>query len=418
MGVNTMLERRRIVMICFTAGIFCVNLLFLAGCEFDSKESSFMKEQSALADIALAGESREARLAAAGRIDDERLLKKVFNETEYHDVRLAVAGRLTDEKYLTKIAVGDDSAAIRRAAVARINDQDALAKVASSDEYWDARRAAFSRVTGEEFLARIAMESKYYEIRLAAVQKVSDEELLAEIAVQDEMASIRRAALRRIGDENLRAKVAEDGGYRRIPRIDFDVRVDGDLTEWERMPYLFLGEEDSVFPEGRRGLWEGVEDLSAKIYTGWDEDNFYIAAAVRDDKHLNLNSGAMLWDGDSLQFALELLCGQELEPFNFGLALASDKVQAYQWRGPDIGLPDAGEYMVVRDDAKGKTFYEMKIPFERLNMEPHAKSSIFGFNVLVFDHDEGPRYNYWLHFSPGIAGGWDVEKFEKFVLWD
>lgn len=201
----------------------------------------------------------------------------------------------------------------------------------------------------------------------------------------------------------------------RIERVDFEVEIDGNLSDWEGRPYVFIGRAEDVYPESGRQLWNGPEDLSARIYLGWDSDNIYIAAYVIDDKHYNRNKGARIWDGDAFQFAFAPSV-KEMQPSNLGLALADEGLQAQRWEGEE-GLWGKSRYAVVRDEANSSTFYEAAIPLEAMGIAG-KKGTVFGFNAVVFEDDDGSGYDYWLQITPGIAGGQDFEAFKRFMLWD
>ncbi len=205
-----------------------------------------------------------------------------------------------------------------------------------------------------------------------------------------------------------------------IPHIGYSFEVDGDVSKWEGLPYIFLGERSDVASTitrmGAGELWDGPDDLSLRMFFGRDEENLYVFAAVRDDRHFNLQEGSRIWSGDSLQFALDPI-KEGIVPFNLGLALARGRVQAYQWAGSDAGLLQKSQYIVVRDDESSKTFYELKIPFESFGFDPAADEK-FRFNAVVFDDDDGTGFDYWMQLSPGIAGGWNPESFRIFVPGD
>jgi len=186
---------------------------------------------------------------------------------------------------------------------------------------------------------------------------------------------------------------------------DFDVKIDGNLSEWKNIPSIHIGTEDWL-----------LGGVSAEIYLVWDEDNIYLAAAVSDKGHFNTREGDAIWNGDSLQFAFDAPLS-EVHPFSLGVALASNKVQSSQWMGPDTKLFEKSEYTVVRDDKNNKTFYEIKIPFECLKMKAE-KRMVFVFNAVVFEDPDGTGQKYWVEITSGIAGGWNPDAFKRFVLWN
>lgn len=190
----------------------------------------------------------------------------------------------------------------------------------------------------------------------------------------------------------------------KVPALAFDVDVNGDLSEWRDVAYISIKPETD--DEGK--------DIRAVFRAGWCDANLYLAFSVDDQKHFNTRQGSALWDGDSVQFAIDP--GPDVEPFNLGVALASGEARSHQWMGPRSGVFEHGEYAVVRDEARKKTFYELRLPFEALKIEP-GRGRIFTFNAVVFDDDDGEGQDYWIQIAPGIAGGWNTESFVRFVLW-
>ncbi len=188
--------------------------------------------------------------------------------------------------------------------------------------------------------------------------------------------------------------------FEKVPFADLEITADGDLSEWENVPAISIGQADGI---------------SADIRLARDEDNIYISAEVVDEGHFNTREGISIWNGDCLQFSFAGAAGEE--PFNLGLALASGRLQSYQWMGPETGLFEKSVYNVVRDDVNDKTFYEIKIPLESLKIKAE-KGAIFRFNAVVFDDMDGAGYDYWIEITPGIAGGFDPGLFRGFILWD
>lgn len=211
-------------------------------------------------------------------------------------------------------------------------------------------------------------------------------------------------------------KVFDFNRLHRIYKIDFSSKADGDFSKWSGVEAIRLNRREDIFPVGARDRWGGGFDLSGDIFLGWDESSIHIAALVLDDKHVNIRFGSDIWDGDSLQYAL-VFREFEVAPLLLGLALTADGVEYYQWMGKDVGLFEAGEFQVVRDKENKTTFYEIMIPWESFGLIP-KQGVIFDFNAVIFDDDDGSGYDYWMQISPGIAGGWDPEKFKSFVIWE
>lgn len=155
--------------------------------------------------------------------------------------------------------------------------------------------------------------------------------------------------------------------------------VDADKKEY--MINLRTGDVDADM------FWQGPEDLSAKIYSKWDNKYFYLKIAVCDNIHSLNHKGLGMFDGDSIQVAFR----SSLETFHsknqsdykqFGFALANDGEKTFaQWKGKFSETP---EFRVVREGTS--TVYEAKIPWTELGVDPKP-GAMFELSVLVNDHD-------------------------------
>lgn len=77
--------------------------------------------------------------------------------------------------------------------------------------------------------------------------------------------------------------------------IDTPPKIDGDLSEYQGKPFLFLS--NISIPQN---LWRGPQDAGAMIWLSWDRDNLYIAGDVRDDI---LSPKGEPWQ-ESIQFSI------------------------------------------------------------------------------------------------------------------
>lgn len=59
------------------------------------------------------------------------------------------------------------------------------------------------------------------------------------------------------------------------------VTIDGKLDEWNLSDPIVIDQEAQVIRD--RQAWEGVQDLSCKVYLMWDETNLYLAVDVTED---------------------------------------------------------------------------------------------------------------------------------------
>lgn len=57
--------------------------------------------------------------------------------------------------------------------------------------------------------------------------------------------------------------------------------LDGTLDEWDKSSPIILDQESQIVRD--LSFWQGVQDLSAKFYVMWDEENLYLGAEITED---------------------------------------------------------------------------------------------------------------------------------------
>jgi len=201
-----------------------------------------------------------------------------------------------------------------------------------------------------------------------------------------------------------------------MSRLGQALRVDGALGEWTGKPSMVRRSLNQLFPEdrrrppGRQVLWQGPEDLGVKAWWGWDGEALCVAAEVTDDRHWNRQAGDMIWNGDALQVGIAISTNVH---WNLGLALTTNGVVLHQFAGSGDGLAKAAASAVVRDDAAKVTRYELRLPLAALGINP---SEAFGFNIMVFDDDDGNGSKYWFRLAPGMSYPFKTALYPRFVL--
>jgi len=191
--------------------------------------------------------------------------------------------------------------------------------------------------------------------------------------------------------------------------------IDGDITDddWQEADW----QEMDVYAGGARP--KGFEAKSAVL---WDDDFFYTAIEVDDATHAVpkgvVPDAGNLWNGDSPQHRVDLeydsltSSGDDIE---WGYALQDDKILTSVWSG--AANIDLIEVKIIRDDANGKTYYEVAAVLrivgkketlsEFINDEPEAK---IGYSDMVNANDGGARLG-WLEWSSGIGASKDANQF-------
>eukprot|EP00831_Metopus_contortus_P063439 TRINITY_DN5593_c0_g1_i5.p1 TRINITY_DN5593_c0_g1~~TRINITY_DN5593_c0_g1_i5.p1 ORF type:complete len:307 (+),score=50.65 TRINITY_DN5593_c0_g1_i5:933-1853(+) len=172
--------------------------------------------------------------------------------------------------------------------------------------------------------------------------------------------------------------------------------------------------------------WSGTNDLSADIFSSWDEDYLHLRFVVRDDVHKN--KFEQPWMGDSIQVAIDPknngaffdrkgdnIIGSD--HFEFGMALNDDGKIIYKHAfGKELCTPD--DYSVVRDEKAGTTTYSLRMPWKKLKVKPYS-GMVLGMSFVVFDDDDGTGQSYYGFIGGGITGalgGKNAALYKKFLL--
>ena len=220
-------------------------------------------------------------------------------------------------------------------------------------------------------------------------------------------------------------------GIRRMPRPP---EIDGELNDWwQGWTALDLKSPSYVLPiqQGpgiRPGRWTGAEDLSAKLYLGYDDVYLYFVLDVADLHMRPYDSEAENWVGDCLLIAIDPRNdgGETAHADDLLLTLAltlpkkkkegeDEEEQKKQQEEEERNRPE-GRYFVHRKEDKSGAVYEVAIPWTMLSekgaMIPPGgppKGLQFGMNVVLTDDDgerggkDGPRGAVKaLELSPGL----------------
>jgi len=204
--------------------------------------------------------------------------------------------------------------------------------------------------------------------------------------------------------------LAQDEEYE-ILKTNEPIKIDGNLEEWADVPGIYTEEW-----EDNGGTSKGPNDISLTFYLLWSEDALYFAAEVTDDEHLHENTGDSIWNGDSIQVAIDPTGKRPAGGFdgvsyeyNFGLDV-EDEVVLSRLFGDPGGWPkhlvdpfsNEGDLAIIRDDDKSKTYYELMIPAKHLAPAEFMADEEIGFGMICNDGDGA---------APGQAGwvGWGTQ---------
>ncbi|MFQ6096572.1 MAG: sugar-binding protein, partial [Armatimonadota bacterium] len=187
------------------------------------------------------------------------------------------------------------------------------------------------------------------------------------------------------------------------------VKVDGDLSEWERAQAVSLPVKErraEAYPD-----WKGLADLTARWWLAWDNRNLYFAADVTDDRFHQPRGDELMWQADCIQVAFDLKRDGSYDR-EYGFALSPGGPAVWCWYGPEA---DASKISLkVRRDA-GHVAYEAALPWNMLGVSQPREGLTTGFTMVVMDSDGGPREG-GLEWTPGIMLGKDASAFGVMAL--
>ncbi|MBN2300940.1 MAG: endo-1,4-beta-xylanase, partial [Lentisphaerae bacterium] len=178
-------------------------------------------------------------------------------------------------------------------------------------------------------------------------------------------------------------------------RFEKAPKIDGNLSDWnlDKRQSVFM--DTSYLPEtGKPGDWlrTAKEDISAEAWAGWDNDNFYIAVKVRDDKYIPAHQlPDWFWVDDCVEFFFDFdLFGDAEDEYMSGddfqiLSVAGTKdnpSKAVMTQGAFLGMKYTSK---ILEDGY---VMEYSIPFEQMSPVKPEKGVSFGFDIAIDDADE------------------------------
>ena len=168
-----------------------------------------------------------------------------------------------------------------------------------------------------------------------------------------------------------------DGGWTDFPVHDYAI------------PYLVFGKEN----------WKDSEDLSASFRVGWDKNNLYLAAKIRDNVYAQKASGADIFKGDSLEVLLDANVARDFyvqksdsDDFQLGISFGRPDVngvkEAWLWQPTNVaGSRTQVKIAATRNETEHLTRVEVVIPWSVFGVTPKSGMHL-GFAVSVSDNDD------------------------------
>jgi len=150
----------------------------------------------------------------------------------------------------------------------------------------------------------------------------------------------------------------------------------------------------------RRARPRGPNDVSMKVYAGWDDENFYLAIDVTDRTHRVMRKDNAEWIGDLLIIALD--CHNN-GGYGYGWGdyiLSQGLMDKPKEDRGDEDKPE-GEYSVKLKEDRSGVVYESAIPWSYLREIRPQVGVRFGFGITVTD-DDGEGVTKSMSWTPGL----------------
>ena len=208
-----------------------------------------------------------------------------------------------------------------------------------------------------------------------------------------------------------------------ICRAVQELKIDGDLKDWTGLEPLSLDQASQVFFYGKGSPWKGPEDLSAKIFTAWDKNSFYLAAIVKDNMAGSRYQSELMFKGDCIQVAFDPLdknsqtfAGSDVDVREFGFALAEEGPAVFCYRSPTgSGIVKDATVSIRYNQQNHCWYYEVALPWGILApLDPEHLPSC-GFNVIVNDND-GQGRKGWIQWTPGLGESKDASWYGDLIF--
>jgi len=205
---------------------------------------------------------------------------------------------------------------------------------------------------------------------------------------------------------------------RRVRAIHISQRpkIDGDLGDFIMLNPVVLGSNDYIKITSNSN---GDNDISAKFFFMWDNNNLYAGIIVKDDVSYNKEDPENIWKGDSVQMAFDADFDRTEGSYDndgdyeMGFAVVNGSTTTYRWVAPITAKSMKVEFAYKKSG--DETTYEIAIPFEQISPFAGRIGSMAGISFLVNDNDGSGREGF-IQFTNGIGLTKDPSQFGEIVL--
>ncbi len=179
-----------------------------------------------------------------------------------------------------------------------------------------------------------------------------------------------------------------------------DVKLDGSLDKWRDQPSIDLaafGRMACLTPD----LRETLQKFGGKVWIAWNEENFYLIAAIDDPVHVQKFP---VWQGDSLQFGVAFATPPDANTTVKFESAFNDRGQGWIFPSGPLGFDQQNlqKYSRLRmTRTENQSVYELMMPWKYIRFVKPS-DGMFRFSILANNNDDGRRMGY-LEWGGGIG---------------
>ena len=167
--------------------------------------------------------------------------------------------------------------------------------------------------------------------------------------------------------------------------------IDGDLSDWNlrAMTPAILDVEEQL--NSGQASWDNVDDLGAEFYLLWDDEYFYMAVIVTDDKLSQNKTGGSIWNADAVEVFFSTLNAvpPHDEHYQYGFDF---KEQTWNWCNMDSGGQSQIDYLHAASSLTPEGYIcEAAIEYGQMLSLDFSVGSTIGFHPVLDDTDNGDR---------------------------
>jgi len=236
---------------------------------------------------------------------------------------------------------------------------------------------------------------------------------------------------------------------------DKNIKIDGILDECRGAAPIVLDDSSQTKSSLYAGIWNGPDDLSAKIYLLWNQDYLYFGAKVIDDIRSQPYNCPNSWHGDGIQVSFDTQNDRATrimkDDYEYGFVLSPSGTKVFSYFGiqacfdtqndkavrsmkydQEYGFvlsPDDNDVyyhygrqgiienvdIVIRQEKDNVWIYEVALPWKLLKPFVPKQGAVMGMNVLINDNDGQGRKN-WIEWTAGVGESKDPSLYGKLVF--